>query len=174
MTALMTVVLALAASAPVDIDRALAEERAILAELVAADTSNPPGNEERAVAPVARRLKKAGIPFEIVYSQPHRANLVARLKGNGSKKPLLLLAHIDVVPADASKWSTPTRSASKTTTSKSLLRRSGLRRCSTSARSTCPRCSSTPPRIGSTPCHPPTRPAARPRRCCGGRFMGCR
>ena len=107
MSALALLLLWVQPPAPAEIDRALAEERALLAELVAAETSNPPGNEERAVKPVAAHLRKAGIPFQVIYSSPHRANLVARLKGDRSKKPLLLLAHIDVVPADASKWSAP-------------------------------------------------------------------
>ncbi len=48
---------------------------------------------------MAAILKEADIPFEIVEPQPRRANIVARLKGDGTKPPLLLSAHLDVVPA---------------------------------------------------------------------------
>ena len=81
--------------------------RQLLDELVATDTSNPPGNEEKATKLIAARLRAAGIESTIVPFAPGRANLVARLKGDGSKKPLLLLAHLDVVGATGQPWSTP-------------------------------------------------------------------
>src|SRR5215831_19770580 len=93
--------------AAADLSQQVAEERAILAELVAANTTNPPGNEERAAAVAAARFKKAGIPHQVVTIAPHRQVVVARLKGDGSAKPLLLVAHLDVVGADATKWTTP-------------------------------------------------------------------
>lgn len=76
----------------------------LLSELVAADTTSPPGNEARAVLIGAARLKEAGIPFEITEFAPGRQNLVARIKGTGTKKPLLLIAHIDVVGAQDQPW----------------------------------------------------------------------
>ena len=93
--------------AAMDLSQQVAEERSILAELVAADTTDPPGNEERAAAIAAARLKKGGVPHQVITVAPHRQVVVARLKGNGSAKPLLIVAHLDVVGADASKWSTP-------------------------------------------------------------------
>src|SRR5207253_2994666 len=75
------------------------QARALLDELVAIDTSNPPGNEEKAALVAAAALKAAGIEPVIVPFAPGRANLVARLRGDGSKRPLLLLAHLDVVGA---------------------------------------------------------------------------
>src|SRR5688572_8431584 len=81
------------------------EARELLLELTAVDTSH--GHETNALRPVAERLKAAGIASEIVESAPGRGNLVARLKGNGSKKPLLLLAHVDVVPVEGQPWSVP-------------------------------------------------------------------
>src|SRR5690349_6574254 len=75
------------------------QARALLDQLVAIDTSNPPGNEEKAALAVAAALKAAGIEPVIVPFAPGRANLVARLRGDGSKRPLLLLAHLDVVGA---------------------------------------------------------------------------
>src|SRR4051812_17758122 len=90
-----------------DFDASAQSFRATLAELVKADTTNPPGNEARAVAIIAERLKKEGVPFETMEFGPGRQNLVARLKGSGEKKPLLLLAHIDVVGAENQVWTTP-------------------------------------------------------------------
>ena len=52
-------------------------------------------------------LAKAGVPYELVESTPGRASLVARLKGDGSARPLLLLAHLDTVGAEAQRWSFP-------------------------------------------------------------------
>jgi acetylornithine deacetylase/succinyl-diaminopimelate desuccinylase-like protein len=49
-------------------------------------------------------LKKEGIEPEILETTPGRASIVARLKGNGSKRPLLLMGHEDVVPVDRSHW----------------------------------------------------------------------
>ncbi|HZY02844.1 MAG TPA: M20/M25/M40 family metallo-hydrolase [Anaeromyxobacteraceae bacterium] len=79
--------------------------RKLLQELVAANTENPPGNEARAVAIGAERLRGAGVPYQVFEFAPGRANLIARLKGNGSAKPLLLLAHVDVVPTAGQPWS---------------------------------------------------------------------
>ena len=56
-------------------------------------------------AHLAKNLLEAeGIPTKTFALDPNRANLVARLKGNGSKRPLLLLAHTDVVPVQVEKW----------------------------------------------------------------------
>jgi acetylornithine deacetylase/succinyl-diaminopimelate desuccinylase-like protein len=81
------------------------EARAILDELVAIDTSR--GNETAALGPVAGRLARAGVVAEIVESSPGRGNLVARWKGTGARRPLLLLAHVDVVPAEGQPWTVP-------------------------------------------------------------------
>jgi len=76
----------------------------LLTALVKIDTSNPPGNEIKAAEYIRNVLKSEGIDSEIVESAPGRANLIARLKGNGSKKPLLLMGHLDVVGVERSKW----------------------------------------------------------------------
>ena len=81
--------------------------RGLLDELVATDTSNPPGHEEKAARLVAAKLRAAGIASTIVPFAPGRANVVARLKGDGTKKPLLLLAHLDVVGAAGQPWTVP-------------------------------------------------------------------
>ncbi|MGH7819264.1 MAG: M20/M25/M40 family metallo-hydrolase, partial [Candidatus Binatia bacterium] len=75
-----------ALSAPPDFDGAAASVRELLEELVAADTTNPPGNEARAAAIVGRRLNEAGIAFEVGEFAPGRENLVARLSGSGEEK----------------------------------------------------------------------------------------
>jgi len=71
--------------------------------LVQIDTS-PPGNETRAVAYLKKVLESEGIPTKTFALDPNRANLVARLKGNGTKRPLLILAHTDVVGVQREKW----------------------------------------------------------------------
>ena len=75
-----------------------------LSALVKIDTSNPPGNEIKAAQYIQGVLTKEGITSEIFESAPGRATLVARLKGNGKKKPIMLMAHIDVVGVEYDKW----------------------------------------------------------------------
>lgn len=74
-----------------------------LKEYIQIDTINPPGNESRGVKYLASILENAGISFESVESAPGRGNIWARLKG-GNEPALVLLSHIDVVPADANYW----------------------------------------------------------------------
>ena len=81
-----------------------------LANYLQIDTINPPGNESRGVDYLATLLEQAGIRYETVESAPGRGNIWARLPGdsiNGQpKKPaLVLLHHIDVVPANRQHWS---------------------------------------------------------------------
>ena len=72
--------------------------------LLRIDTSNPPGNETRAADYLREVLDREHIPYQVFALSPHRANLVARLKGNGSKRPILLMGHTDVVGVDRDKW----------------------------------------------------------------------
>lgn len=74
-----------------------------LSEYIQVDTTNPPGNESRAVAFLAKIFESAGIEYETAESAPGRGNIWARLKG-GRKPGLVLLHHSDVVPADARYW----------------------------------------------------------------------
>lgn len=69
------------------------------------DTINPPGNESRGVEYIAGILDAAGIDYETGESAPGRGNLWARLKGSGDERGLVLLHHIDVVPANRDYWS---------------------------------------------------------------------
>jgi acetylornithine deacetylase/succinyl-diaminopimelate desuccinylase-like protein len=93
-----------AAAQQPDFSRAHDEALKFLSELVKVNTSNPPGNETRAAEYIKSVLAAEGIESQIFESAPGRGNLVARLKGNGSKKPLLLMGHIDVVGVERDKW----------------------------------------------------------------------
>ena len=87
-------------------DFTAAQDEAVkfLGGLVKIDTSNPPGNEARAAEYIKSVLAAEGIPAQIYESAPGRGNLIARLKGNGKKKPLLLMGHLDVVGVERDKW----------------------------------------------------------------------
>jgi acetylornithine deacetylase/succinyl-diaminopimelate desuccinylase-like protein len=85
-----------------------AEAVEILRDLVRFDTSNPPGNERPAAQYLADKLRAVGLEPKLLESAPGRANVIARLKGNGAAPPLLLSAHLDVVPAgDPASWTHP-------------------------------------------------------------------
>jgi acetylornithine deacetylase/succinyl-diaminopimelate desuccinylase-like protein len=81
--------------------------------LVQIDSTDPPGNETKVIEYVKKVLDAEGIPSVIVAKDPARANLIARLKGNGSKRPLLIMGHSDTVQVDASKWTFPPFSATR-------------------------------------------------------------
>jgi acetylornithine deacetylase/succinyl-diaminopimelate desuccinylase-like protein len=72
--------------------------------LIRLDTSNPPGNESKAAAYLKSVLEGEGFETQSFALDPARANLVARLKGNGRKRPLLLMGHTDVVGVQRNKW----------------------------------------------------------------------
>jgi len=76
-------------------------------EYLQLDTSNPPGNEMKAADFFKKLCDKEGIDCKLYEPAPGRGNIVARIKGNGTKKPVILLNHLDVVPADESKWTVP-------------------------------------------------------------------
>jgi acetylornithine deacetylase/succinyl-diaminopimelate desuccinylase-like protein len=75
--------------------------------LLRLDTSSPPGNEIRAVEYLEQVLKREGIPYQIFSKDPQRPNLVARIRGNGKKRPILVMGHTDVVTVDPQKWTFP-------------------------------------------------------------------
>ncbi len=94
-----------AAQSPVLPPQQAADETAkFLTDLVRIDTTDPPGNESKVASYIAAVLQREGIPYELLEPVPGRASLVARLKGNGTKRPVLLLAHEDVVPVDRAHW----------------------------------------------------------------------
>ena len=74
-------------------------------EYLEIDTINPPGNETRGVVFLQRILEEAGIDYETAESAPGRGNIWARLEG-GDEPALVLLHHIDVVPATREYWDT--------------------------------------------------------------------
>src|SRR5690349_13465291 len=81
--------------------------------LIRIDTTDPPGNETRVVNYIKQVLEAEGIPVTVAARDPMRANAIARIKGNGSKRPVLILAHTDTVKVDPSKWKFPPFSATR-------------------------------------------------------------
>ncbi|HZI57107.1 MAG TPA: M20/M25/M40 family metallo-hydrolase [Verrucomicrobiae bacterium] len=96
-------ILSHAQTAP-DFTSAQAEAVKFLGELVKIDTSNPPGNETRAAEYIKSVLAAEGITAQVFESAPGRGNVVARIKGTGKKKPLLLMGHLDVVGVERARW----------------------------------------------------------------------
>jgi acetylornithine deacetylase/succinyl-diaminopimelate desuccinylase-like protein len=81
----------------------------IYKELIEINTVTATGDTAKAAEAMAARLRAGGFPEADVHAfspAPRKGNLVARLKGSGARKPILLLAHIDVVPASREDWST--------------------------------------------------------------------
>ena len=76
----------------------------LLQELIRLDTVNPPGNETRAAELLREYLEEHGVSCELYAKVPERANLVARIPGNGGGPRLALLSHTDTVLADAAEW----------------------------------------------------------------------
>ena len=95
-----------------DPERDAQEAVDLLRELIRFDTINPPepgsgkvnANETALLRHVKSVLAADGIAAEIYESEPGRGNLVARVRGSGAKRPLLLMAHVDVVGVDRSQW----------------------------------------------------------------------
>ncbi len=75
-----------------------------LVELVKIPSVNPPGNETEVAEYVKAALEAEGIDSDLYALDPARANLVARLQGNGSREPLLIMGHTDVVGVQPDKW----------------------------------------------------------------------
>jgi acetylornithine deacetylase/succinyl-diaminopimelate desuccinylase-like protein len=76
----------------------------LMQQYLRVNTSNPPGNEIEAARFFKKIFDQHGIENEIFEYKPGRANIIARLKGNGSKRPIILLSHTDVVTAEPSAW----------------------------------------------------------------------
>lgn len=84
----------------------LTPEALLLQQYIRINTTNPPGNETAGARFLAEQLRRAGIQSEIIESAPGRGNLYARIRGRSPDGALLLLNHIDVVPATG-KWMRP-------------------------------------------------------------------
>lgn len=76
----------------------------LMQQYLQVNTSNPPGNELAAAQFFKAIFDEHGIQNEIFEYKPGRANIIARIKGNGSKRPIILASHTDVVTADPSAW----------------------------------------------------------------------
>jgi acetylornithine deacetylase/succinyl-diaminopimelate desuccinylase-like protein len=72
--------------------------------LVQIDSSNPPGNETAVVKYLKQVFDAEGIENRVYALEPSRANIVARLRGSGAKRPVLIMAHSDVVGVQREKW----------------------------------------------------------------------
>jgi acetylornithine deacetylase/succinyl-diaminopimelate desuccinylase-like protein len=93
---------------PVDWDALTRETQTTLADYLRINTTNPPGNEILTARFLKAILDREGIEAQILDTTElgqNRANLYARLRGNGSKKAIALVHHMDVVPAVPSYWS---------------------------------------------------------------------
>src|SRR5438132_10730283 len=93
-------------TAPGDADwTALGDEAtALLSQYLRINTTNPPGNEIAAARWLAAVLRRDGIEARIFEPVPGKANLYARLSGDGGARPLILLNHMDVVLASPEYW----------------------------------------------------------------------
>ena len=90
---------------PMDWDQVADESLTHFAALLRTDTSNPPGNETAAATYLRDTLEADGIEGRLYALEPGRDNFVARVRGNGSKAPVLVMAHTDVVGVQRENWS---------------------------------------------------------------------
>jgi acetylornithine deacetylase/succinyl-diaminopimelate desuccinylase-like protein len=95
-----------------DWDSLLKEATQYLQDYIRIETINPPGNEIEGARFLKKSLEREAIPCEIFEPAPGKGSLLATLKGNGAKRPILLLSHIDVVPVEKEKWEVDPFSAS--------------------------------------------------------------
>ena len=93
-------------TAPGDAEwKALGDEAtALLSQYVRINTTNPPGNEIAAGRWLAEVLRRDGIEAQVFEPAPGKANLYARLAGDGTARPVILLNHMDVVLATREYW----------------------------------------------------------------------
>jgi acetylornithine deacetylase/succinyl-diaminopimelate desuccinylase-like protein len=97
-----------AQAAAVDWTALARESQAVLSDYLRVNTTNPPGNEILGARFLKAILDREGIEARILDTTevgPNRANFYARLHGNGGKRAIALVHHMDVVPATPSSWS---------------------------------------------------------------------
>ena len=99
----------LLAQAPAQPDWAKLDEETLkhFLAIIKMDTTDPPGGEKPVVDYVKQVLEAEGIAVQTFAMEPHRPNLVARIKGSGKQRPLLLMGHSDTVNVDPKKWTHP-------------------------------------------------------------------
>jgi acetylornithine deacetylase/succinyl-diaminopimelate desuccinylase-like protein len=99
----------LLAQTPTQPDWAKVEEETLrhFLAIIKMDTTDPPGGEKPVVDYLKQVLEADGIAVQTFAMEPHRPNLVARIKGSGKQRPLLLMAHSDTVNVDPKKWIHP-------------------------------------------------------------------
>jgi len=85
-------------------DEAEREALDLFIQYLKIDTTNPPGNEIRAAEFFADICKREGVEHQLFEPFPGRSSVWARLRGDGSKRPIILLNHTDVVPHDKEFW----------------------------------------------------------------------
>jgi len=108
LVALFAALLAVSPAAAQDPGQHDRTARAIFKELIEINTTDSSGSTTKAAEAMAARLKAAGFPdadVQVLGPNPRKGNLVARLRGRGTGKPILLLAHLDVVEARKEDWS---------------------------------------------------------------------
>lgn len=94
----------MSANPPVNWDALVDEAVETLCRFIRVDTSNPPGNERAACDFLGAILTREGIPFTLYDAGDDRVSLRAVLRGDGSKRPFMLLNHTDVVPVQRQYW----------------------------------------------------------------------
>jgi len=87
-----------------DQDRVRAETIELLQAIIRFDTTNPPGNELPLALYLEAALKGEGIDTTMLVPRKNRAQLIGRIRGNGNERPVILLAHTDVVGVQRSSW----------------------------------------------------------------------
>ncbi len=111
---LLMTTMAMGQSPPATTPEAIAEETIRhFQAILRLDTSNPPGNEILVVEYLRGVFEREGIEVKTFALDPKRPNLVARLRGSGQKRPLLIMGHTDVVTVDPAKWKHPPFSATR-------------------------------------------------------------
>ena len=91
----------------VDWEKVQEEAVRVLSDYLKIDTTNPPGKELAGARYLAEILEKEGLTATVLESHPGRGNVFSAMKGKDGLAPLILLHHIDVVPAESEKWKHP-------------------------------------------------------------------
>ena len=91
----------------IDWEKVKEEAVQILSDYIKIETTNPPGNEMAGARYLQGILEREGLVVTVLESQPERGNVICPLKGKDGLAPLILLHHIDVVPAEENKWKYP-------------------------------------------------------------------